>query len=402
MKRATASWLIPILCLLMLCSCGKSPAEQWQEQYDLGVRYLSEGNYEEAIIAFTAAIEIDPNRAEAYVSRGNAYAASGDTEENLAAALADYEAALDLDETLVDAWLGKADIYIRQGNYEEAVKILQEALESTRHSQSIRDRLTEVENSKYIDSGGHDQTELDQMEQGIIGQEAEFVRTKGAHYDSNGALSYPEEYEYADEGYLERYTCISSDGKVLEMHEYDKSGNIVVRDTGDGVSENELVYEDDGQIALSKNPGGWWSEYTYNGGVLASKTSYLSDGGIMGIDEFSYDDSGKIVEVKNYNYVVGDASIDYLSWVYHIDYNNQNQATEIEISYKGRNTTIAKFSYDNNGNLTRVERVSADGATISTLCFEYELIQKENTSSTGIATPADLLMKFAGIITIFH
>ena len=83
MKRATASWLIPILCLLMLCSCGKSPAEQWQEQYDLGVRYLSEGNYEEAIIAFTAAIEIDPNRAEAYVSRGNAYAASGDTEENM-------------------------------------------------------------------------------------------------------------------------------------------------------------------------------------------------------------------------------------------------------------------------------------------------------------------------------
>ena len=42
----------------------------WQEQYDLGVRYLAEGNYEEAIIAFTAAIEIDPNRVEAYMGRG--------------------------------------------------------------------------------------------------------------------------------------------------------------------------------------------------------------------------------------------------------------------------------------------------------------------------------------------
>lgn len=67
--------------ILLLCSCGQpSTTEEeennppiWQEQYDLGIRYLSEGNYEEAIIAFTAAIEIDPKRAEAYVGRGNAY-----------------------------------------------------------------------------------------------------------------------------------------------------------------------------------------------------------------------------------------------------------------------------------------------------------------------------------------
>ena len=32
------------------------------DQYDLGMRYLSESNYEEAILAFTAAIKIDPNK----------------------------------------------------------------------------------------------------------------------------------------------------------------------------------------------------------------------------------------------------------------------------------------------------------------------------------------------------
>ena len=51
--------------ILLLTACGQSQEVRWQEQYDLGVRYLSEGNYEEAIIAFTAAIEIDPKRAEA-------------------------------------------------------------------------------------------------------------------------------------------------------------------------------------------------------------------------------------------------------------------------------------------------------------------------------------------------
>ena len=48
---------------LFLTACIHTPT--WQEQYDRGVRYLEDGNYEEAIIAFTAAIEIDPKRAEA-------------------------------------------------------------------------------------------------------------------------------------------------------------------------------------------------------------------------------------------------------------------------------------------------------------------------------------------------
>ena len=68
--------------MLSLCACGKkaeaAEGATWQEQYDLGVRYLSEGKYEEAILAFTAAIEIDPKRAEAYAKVIEAYEAVGD------------------------------------------------------------------------------------------------------------------------------------------------------------------------------------------------------------------------------------------------------------------------------------------------------------------------------------
>ena len=86
--------------LLLLCGCQKetvtpnwaaaenkasapsADASGWQEKYDLGVRYLNDGNYEEAVIAFTAAIEIDPKRPEGYAARGGAYLsmaqASGD------------------------------------------------------------------------------------------------------------------------------------------------------------------------------------------------------------------------------------------------------------------------------------------------------------------------------------
>ena len=39
----------------------------------LGAKYLTEYNYEEAVIAFTAAIEIAPRFTDAYIGRANAY-----------------------------------------------------------------------------------------------------------------------------------------------------------------------------------------------------------------------------------------------------------------------------------------------------------------------------------------
>lgn len=105
MIRIWRLWTFLICLAVVLSACGsKRPnPPTWQEQYDLGVRYLSEGNYEEAIIAFTAAIEIDPKRAEAYMGRGDAYQAqaeltedAGDTQSLREMALADYLTALEL------------------------------------------------------------------------------------------------------------------------------------------------------------------------------------------------------------------------------------------------------------------------------------------------------------------
>lgn len=80
--------LLAALLLLTLAACSKAPeaepadeAPGWQAKYDLGVRYLSEGNYEEAILAFTAAIEIDPKRPEAYKQLAEVYYALGEDEK---------------------------------------------------------------------------------------------------------------------------------------------------------------------------------------------------------------------------------------------------------------------------------------------------------------------------------
>ena len=89
MRKFTRS-AVSLLLVLVLCACGAG--SQWQEQYDLGTRYLNDGNYEEAVIAFTAAIEIDPKRPEAYVGAATAYTALG--ERQLAIEMLDKAEAL--------------------------------------------------------------------------------------------------------------------------------------------------------------------------------------------------------------------------------------------------------------------------------------------------------------------
>lgn len=103
MRSITARCLAFLMLALCFASCAKSTEsteDPWQEQYDLGVRYLSKENYEEAALTFAAAIEIDPKRAEAYAAAAEAYMALGDADSAMAILQQGYEATND--ETLLE------------------------------------------------------------------------------------------------------------------------------------------------------------------------------------------------------------------------------------------------------------------------------------------------------------
>lgn len=143
MKRVYSLSMVFAL-MLILIACGKTTEATWEEQYNLGVRYLSEGNYEEAIIAFTAAIEIDPKRADAYVRRGDAYIGSGETEDNLAAALTDYEAAIALDDRQGEVYLKMAKIFVLQGDTDAAVAILEQGYQKT-GAEALQEKIKDIQ-----------------------------------------------------------------------------------------------------------------------------------------------------------------------------------------------------------------------------------------------------------------
>lgn len=132
-----AFFLLFIAAAMLFCACTAKdslaePAQEtmqapsWQAQYDLGVRYLSEGNYEEAILAFTAAIEIESMCAESYLGRAQAYDKLNDSN-----AIADYLEAINLDGKMLEAYKGLLSLYKRRGMDEAYCNLLRKAFDAT-------------------------------------------------------------------------------------------------------------------------------------------------------------------------------------------------------------------------------------------------------------------------------
>lgn len=292
MKQIIGIVLLPIL---LLTGCAREETtwrEQddnegmsWQEQYNLGVRYLTEGNYREAVLAFTAAIEIEPQKPEAYIGRAQAAVFSGETEENLSAARADYEDARDLGGTSAEVWLGLADIYIRAGEYDEALETLKEGLDKIGHDEAIIEKIAELESGTITDATGKTRKE--------------------SKFDSSGELMWYHEYDYDAEGRPVSVTAYDGGGAQIGYLEY--------RYTPEGLPENGLITDSDtgklGQFIREFDDSGNITKVSYfnaDGDLWMYSTSendpdnhmsrtetFDANGMSRGYEIFEYNDEGK-------------------------------------------------------------------------------------------------------------
>ena len=121
---------------------GDEKIISYEEQLAIANKYIETGNYEEAIIAFTKLIDVEPNRTDAYLGRAKAYLGSGETEENLQFALLDYENVTKINGIIAEGYLGMADVYVRRGDYDKALEILKTGLEKTNMNKDIEYAIT--------------------------------------------------------------------------------------------------------------------------------------------------------------------------------------------------------------------------------------------------------------------
>ena len=105
--------------LVLFATClivGNMYAQGANEHFDKAKDYINKGMYDEAIAEITKAIEIDPNVAEFYKTRGELYR----TKSDLGHAIPDYSKAIELDPNDGETYYFRAISYYFTKEYDKA------------------------------------------------------------------------------------------------------------------------------------------------------------------------------------------------------------------------------------------------------------------------------------------
>lgn len=165
-KRAVSVLAVMLVVFGLLTGCGKSVEKQIAEQLELGNKYLTESDYEQAIVAFNKVIELDPKNVQAYEKIADSYIGLDKKEEAVdilcqgvstiteAEAGEDWQAlkerAVTLCEELLQTYLGiNAD---EANRYYEQLKQLDEAKAAQYEKELQQAFAKEKVKSNYEDS----------------------------------------------------------------------------------------------------------------------------------------------------------------------------------------------------------------------------------------------------------
>ena len=123
-------FLVAIFVVVIVCVKSNSPANRLRKQLDLGNRYLSEMNYEQAIACFEAAIEIEPKETQAYQGLIDAYIGLNDSDGifrvyDLAVASLDENEVRTVRESASNGYKQLLNSAVEEGDYERANVLLE-------------------------------------------------------------------------------------------------------------------------------------------------------------------------------------------------------------------------------------------------------------------------------------
>jgi serine/threonine protein kinase len=111
----------------------KFPSQKTPEQWlNEGNMLQDSGHYEEALVAYERALQLDANYVDAYDARGDAFSSLNRYQEALDA----FERAIQLDPTYAHAYEGKGNILYNRQHYQEALVAYERAIQLDSSSMS--------------------------------------------------------------------------------------------------------------------------------------------------------------------------------------------------------------------------------------------------------------------------
>ncbi len=170
--------MIFLLMAVCLAGCGKSVEKQIAEQLELGNKYLTEANYEQAIVAFNKVIKLDEKNTAGYVGLMESYLKKGNTDEairygescieklgddalrnklfkayqqkqleiegDISQKFSLYEKMLQLDPEQKSMYLELAELYEIQHDYEQGMEVLRDGISNVSNPEELRQKLHEM------------------------------------------------------------------------------------------------------------------------------------------------------------------------------------------------------------------------------------------------------------------
>lgn len=142
-----------LLALAVGIGIYNAPANRLSRHLELANKYLLEMKYEQAVVEFDKAIEIDPMSVEAYLGKAEACVGLDDIDmaiETLETGLERSQGNTDIKQRLVDLYLTVSEDKDQNADYEEELKIYDRLLELAADDGRVIDRLCECLKA-YID-----------------------------------------------------------------------------------------------------------------------------------------------------------------------------------------------------------------------------------------------------------
>ena len=361
-KSGKATKIIAVLAVVILLLAAGSAAllllggnsDPWQKQYDRGMDYLSDGEYEEAAEAFLKAIKIDDDRPEAYKRAAKAYVKMEDYEAAIEILEEGIEETDDEDlveelEDLMEKMAGESGDFTGDHSWVEttAPEVMVTVYLPTRMEKTIYDETTSV----WVETYTYDQQ----------GNMVEIVQE-----NPKGTIT-TTRMMYDDAGRMIRSSYTGSTAQYIHTYVYDSLNRQIETSYNDKVYTYEL--DDQGRLSRYQKDESEYRVYVYgDDGCSHVLYVYNSENKLTEYTEVYCDERGNIVSTWRYHY-------DY-SLLYRTDFifdENNNMIKKLCYAFCSADHvgTTYTYYYDEYNNLIRVvyegDYYSSDSDTVYTI-----------------------------------